>query len=120
MIAPLLWLLLSSLGLLHPASTGVQTWEGRAPVVVTRPSEPTAGDTVTVGIAGLPRKARKVAVIAATQRYPAARNGTLWQTSFQPRTEGGPLNLSVRFVVGGREYSAPGGVVFVKPKNPTP
>ena len=30
-IAPLLWLLLSSLGLLHPASTGVHTWEGRAP-----------------------------------------------------------------------------------------
>ena len=35
------------------------------------------------------------------------------------KTEGGPLNLSVRFMVGGSEYSAPGGVVFVKPKNPT-
>ena len=93
MIAPLLWLLLSSLGLLHPASTGVHTWEGRAPVVVTHPSEPTAGDIVTVGIAGLPLKARKVAVVAATSRYPAARHGTLWETRFQPRTEGGPLNL---------------------------
>ena len=120
MIAPLLWLLLSSLGLLHPTTAGVHAWEGRAPVVVTQPSEPTAGDFVTVRVAGLPRKAGQVAVVAATDRYPATRKGALWSTSFQPRTEGGPLNLSVRFVVNGRRYSAPGGVVFVKPKNPSP
>jgi hypothetical protein len=119
-IAPLLWLLLSSLGLLHPTTTGVRSWEGRAPVVVTRPSEPTAGETVTVGVGRLPRTATDVAVVAATDRYPAKRKGALWVSDFQPRTEGGPLNLSVRFTVGGREYSAPGGVVFVKPKNPTP
>jgi hypothetical protein len=119
-IAPLLWLLLSSLGLLHPTPTGVHTWEGRAPVVVTHPSQPTAGDIVTVGIAGLPARAKRVAVVAATDRYPATHNGTLWETSFQPHTEGGPLNLSVRFMVGDRQYLAPGGVVFVKPKNPTP
>jgi hypothetical protein len=119
-IAPLLWLLLSSLGLMQPTTQGVKSWDGKPPIVITRPSEPTAGDIVTVVVAKLPKAASAVAVVAATDRYPARPAGRLWQTSFQPKTEGGPLNLSVRFTVGKRHYSAPGGVVFVKPKSTVP
>jgi len=119
-IAPLLWLLLSSLGLMQPTAPGVKSWDGKPPIVITRPTEPIAGDIITAVVAKVPRKSLSVAVVAATETYPARRAGGLWQTSFQPKTEGGPLNLSVRFTVGKQRYSAPGGVVFIKPKSTGP
>src|SRR5262249_46760456 len=70
--------------------------------------------------AKVPKKSSAVAVVAATQSYPAQRAGGLWKTSFQPKTEGGPLNLSVRFTGGKQRHSAPGGVVFLKPKSTRP
>ena len=113
MIAPLLWLMLSALGLLHPAEPGVRTWQGAPPVVVTTPTTPTAGDTFTVAIGALPHRAHTVEVEAATIRYAAHRSKGLWVASFQPQTQGGPLELTVLFSVGDRRYRAPGGVVLV-------
>jgi hypothetical protein len=115
-ISPLLWLLLSALGLLQPATGRVHTWQGAPPVIITQPSRPTAGKLLTVAVGGLPRRARAVTVEAATVRYPAHHTGVVWKAVFQPPTQGGPIELTVTFTLAGMHYSTAGGVVLVAPQ----
>lgn len=113
MTAPLAWLLLSTLALLAPPAHGPSEWTGKPLAVVTSPSQPTEGTTLTVVVALLPAQARDV-VVAGGGRHTRARllhAGVRRARLVMPAA--GPLTLTVRFTLDGKRYTAPGGVVFV-------
>ena len=68
MIGPLLWLLLAAAGVLQPP---VVTWDGKAPVVISRPAQPKAGEPIAVAVGRLPAGARRVEVAADGLSAPA-------------------------------------------------
>jgi len=112
--APLVWLLLSALAVIAPpTATGPATWQGPAPVVVVRPSQPVSGHLVQVLVAQLPRRALHVEVVAAPQRVPArlVKPGIRRAQLVAPAP--GPLTLTVEFTLRGRRYQVSGGVIFV-------
>jgi hypothetical protein len=112
--APLVWLLLSALAVIAPpAPTGPAAWQGAAPVVVARPSQPVSGHVVKVLVAQLPRQARDVEVVAAPQRVPArlAKPGIRLAQLVAPAP--GPFTLTVEFTLRGHRYQVAGGVIFV-------
>jgi hypothetical protein len=116
MSAPLVWLLLSAIAVLAPqAASGPKQWDGPAPVVVTRPSQPVEGSAVTIGVARVPARARRVLVVADDQVVPTHRVGRgLWRGQLTAPTAG-PVTLRVRFTVHGTRYQTAGGVIFVVP-----
>jgi hypothetical protein len=112
--APLVWLLLSALGVIAPpAAPGPAAWQGAAPVVVARPSQPVSGHVMKVLVAQLPRQARDVEVVAAPQRVPArlVRPGIRLAQLVAPAP--GPLTLTIEFTLRGHRYQVAGGVIFV-------
>ena len=114
MTAPLVWLLLSALAVIAPpAATGPAAWQGAAPVVVARPSQPVSGHAVQVLVARLPRHVRDVQVVAAPQRVPArlVNHGIRRAQLVAPAP--GPLTLTVEFTLRGHRYQVAGGVIFV-------
>ena len=116
MTVPLVWLLLSAIAVLAPpAATGPQVWDGAAPVVVTKPTQPTEGSVVTVGIARVPARARQVLLLADQQTvHPRQVGPGLWRGQLVAPSAG-PVTLSVRFTVHGVRYQSAGGVIFVVP-----
>jgi hypothetical protein len=117
MTAPLVWLLLSALAVIAPPPSGPTPWQGHPPVVVTRPSQPTSGQTITVVVGQLPAAARHVVVVAEAQRAPAKRVTAQFHRATLVAPSPGPLSISIRFTVRGHRYSVQGGVVFVVPSN---
>jgi hypothetical protein len=113
--APLVWLLLSALAVIAPPPSGPTQWQGRSPVVVTRPSQPTSGQKITVVVGQLPAAARNVVVVADVQRAPAVRVSPEFHRASLVAPAPGPLSLSIRFTVRHHRYSAQGGVLFVVP-----
>ena len=118
-IAPLLWLLLSSLGL--PSRPHRRAHVGGAGSRGGHPS--VRADGGRHRHRGHRRAAAQGPQGGGDRGHRALPGGAprhALADQLQPRTEGGPLNLSVRFRGRRPRVSAPGGVVFVKPKNPTP
>jgi len=112
MIAPLLWLLLAAAAVTEPH---LAQWHGAAPVVVTRPSQPTSGGRVIVGIADLPPQARKVVAAADGDTASATRASTGVYRAVLRAGTAGPLTIVVRFTVNGVRYEVPGAVILVAP-----
>ena len=115
MTAPLVWLLLSALAVISPPPAGPTPWQGRPPVVVTRPSQPASGQKITVVVGQLPAAARNVVVVADVQRSPAKRVTSQFHRATLAAPAPGPLSVSIRFTVRGHRYSAQGGVLFIVP-----
>ena len=116
MTAPLVWLLLSAIAVLAPpAAAGPKVWNGPAPVVVTKPSQPVEGSQVGVAVARVPAGSRRVLVLADQVPVPTRRVGQgLWRGRLLAPAAG-PVTLSVRFTLHGIRYQAAGGVIFVVP-----
>jgi len=114
--APLVWLLLSAIAVLAPpAQAGPKLWNGPAPVVVTKPSQPVEGSLVAVVVARVPAGARRVTVLADQQPVKTHRVGQgLWRGRLLAPAAG-PVTMSVRFTLHGKRYQAAGGVIFVVP-----
>jgi hypothetical protein len=116
MTAPLAWLLLSALALLAPSpGHGPTPWNGRPLAVVTSPSQPQLGTTLTVVVALLPRRAHDVVAVAGGRRARVRRLPSGARRARLPLAVEGPLTVTVRFTLHGTRYAAPGGVVFVVP-----
>ena len=116
MTAPLSWLLLAALALVAPVQQhGPATWTGRAPALVTHPSQPVSGQTMTVLVVGLPRRAAEVDLTGAGPRIHMTRTAGADRRATLPAPAAGPLSLGVRFTLRGRRYQAQVGVVFVVP-----
>jgi hypothetical protein len=113
--APLVWLLLSALAVIAPPHPGPVSWQGRDPVVVMSPSQPRTGDLVTVTVAGLPPKARRVRVVAGDQVLTTTRLGSGDRRALLVAPDAGPLTLLVRFRLHGTNYQAQGGIALVLP-----
>jgi hypothetical protein len=114
-IGPLVWLLLSALAVIAPPQPGPVAWQGRAPLIVTHPSQPTSGELVIVTVAGLPAKATRVRVVAGDQVLPTNRLGSGDRRALLVAPDAGPLTLLVRFHLHGTSYQAQGGVTLVLP-----
>ena len=116
MIGPLVWLLLSALALFSPPPTsGPEHWQGRAPVVVTQPSQPITGQLVIITVAGLPARAGKVRVVAGDQVLTTRELSSGDRRALLVAPAAGPLTLLVRFTLHGDRYQAQGGVTLVVP-----
>ena len=113
MTAPLVWLLLSALAVIAPPATGPAAWQGAAPVVVARPSQPVSGHALQVLVARLPRHVRDVQVVAAPQRVPARLVEPGIRRAQLVAPAPGPLTLTVEFTLRGHRYQVAGGVIFV-------
>jgi hypothetical protein len=115
MTAPLVWLLLTALGIIAPTSASTTAWEGKPLLAVTRPQQPVSGSPMTVIIGVVPRNARKVDVIAdETTVHATRRPSGLWQAAIVAPAAG-PLSIRVRFTLDGARYEAQGGIVLVAP-----
>jgi hypothetical protein len=113
MIIALLWLLAAAFGVTHPDLT---VWQGRAPVVLVRPSQPNAGTVMTVAIARMPRRARAVEIDAGGDLVsPERLDGTSYRTTLVAPDLPGPMSITIRFTLDGTRYEAPGSVVVVAP-----
>jgi hypothetical protein len=112
---PLVWLLLSALAVIAPTQQGPTAWQGRDPVIVTRPSQPVTGDLVVVTVAGLPARAARVRVIAGDQALTTRRLRSGSRRALLVAPEAGPLTLLVRFTLRGHRYQAQGGVTLILP-----
>jgi hypothetical protein len=116
MTAPLAWLLLSALALITPAqSHGPATWTGRAPALVAHPSQPVSGQTMTVLVVGLPRRAAHVDLTGTGLHVGMTRTGGGPRRATLQAPAAGPLSLGVRFTLHGRRYQAQVGVILVVP-----
>jgi hypothetical protein len=112
MIGPLLWLLLAAAGVLQPP---VVTWDGKAPVVISRPAQPKAGEPIAVAVGRLPAGARRVEVAADGLSAPARPVGNGLRRATLFATKAGPLSIVVRFTLRGVRYESPGAVILVAP-----
>ncbi|MDX6591950.1 MAG: hypothetical protein QOJ13_1146 [Gaiellales bacterium] len=115
MTAPLVWLLLTALGIIAPTAPSIEPWEGKPLLVVTRPQQPVTGSPVTVIVAAVPKSAGKVNVVADETIVRAQRRPSgVWQATIVAPAAG-PLSLRVRFTLNGTRYEAQGGIVLVAP-----
>jgi hypothetical protein len=112
---PLVWLLLSALAVIAPPSPGPVAWQGRDPLIVLSPSQPRTGELVTVTVAGLPPRVRRVRVVAGGQVLTTTRLSSGDRRALLVAPEAGPLTLLVRFTLHGTRYQAQGGVALVLP-----
>jgi hypothetical protein len=113
MIIALLWLLAASFGVTHP---DVASWQGRAPVLLVRPAQPTAGDLMTVAVARMPARARSVQLdMGGRLLSPQRVDRTSYRATLAAPSLPGPVSITIRFTVGGTRYEAPGSVVVVAP-----
>jgi hypothetical protein len=112
---PLVWLLLSALAVIAPPSPGPVAWQGRDPLIVLSPSQPRTGELVTVTVAGLPHRARRVRVVAGGQVLTTEPLSSGDRRAQLTAPEAGPLTLLVRFTLHGIRYQAQGGVALVLP-----
>jgi hypothetical protein len=113
--APLVWLLLSTVGLIASPSATTTAWEGKPLLVVTKPQQPVSGAPMTVLIGVVPKKARTVELLVDTQRVRTTRRPSgLWKASVVAPAPG-PATLTVRFTLHGTRYEAQGGIVLVAP-----
>jgi hypothetical protein len=115
MTAPLVWLLLTTLGIIAPQTGSTTPWEGKPLLVVTRPQQPVIDSPMTVIIGVVPKRARNVDLVADQAIVPASRRPSgLWQATIVPTTAG-PMSLRARFTLNGTRYEAQGGIVLVAP-----
>jgi hypothetical protein len=112
---PLVWLLLSALAVISPPGPGPVAWQGSDPLVVMSPSQPRTGELVTVTVAGMPPRARRVRVVAGGQVLTTKRLSSGDRRALLVAPEAGPLTLLVRFALHGTRYQAQGGVTLVLP-----
>jgi hypothetical protein len=115
MTSPLVWLLLSALALISPQTTGPAPWQGRQPVILWQPSEPTSGQHMVVTVAGLPARAQHVQVVAGDQVLTTRALSSGDRRALLVAPAPGPLTLLVRFTLRSHRYQAQGGVVLVIP-----
>ncbi|MDX6546685.1 MAG: hypothetical protein QOG33_235 [Gaiellales bacterium] len=117
MTSPLVWLLLSALALISPpqGTSGPAPWNGRQPVILWQPSQPSSGQQMVVTVAGLPARAQRVRVVAGDQVLTTRMLSSGDRRALLVAPEPGPLTLLVRFTLRGHRYQAQGGVVLVVP-----
>jgi hypothetical protein len=112
---PLVWLLLSALAVIAPPHPGPAAWQGPEPLIVMSPSPPRTGEVVTVTVAGLPPRAKRVRVVAGGQVLATTRLASGDRRALLVAPDAGPVSLLVRFRLHGINYQAQGGIALVLP-----
>ena len=115
MTGPLVWLLLSALAVIAPPQSGPVAWQGPDPLIVMSPSPPHTGELVSVTVAGLPPRAKRVRLVAGGKVLATTRLASGDRRALLVAPDAGPLTLLVRFRLHGGNYQAQGGIALVLP-----
>ena len=115
MTGPLVWLLLSALAVIAPPHPGPVAWQGPDPLIVMSPSPPRTGELVSVTVAGLPPRSKRVRVVAGGQVLATTHLASGDRRALLVAPDAGPLTLLVRFRLRGTNYQAQGGIALVLP-----
>jgi hypothetical protein len=99
----------------HVAGGPPSAYPGPSPVVIPHPAHPKAGAPVAVLLAGMPRGARDVRLVADGRAWPAHPAGARSFLAGAIPRAAGPWQVDVRFRVGTRAYAELAGVLVVRP-----